>query len=182
MVSRAGNDAQLEHLTGTVTQFPSCGQDSDSGPVDGDASLVADRKLMRRVWVISGAVLATLLLLVLFNFQHRLTATSKVVPLENHTPPIEYYIAHAKDHTRIGDVATATLELPCASTKTLLTQINRSAESGDTREAAALLLGTHSTVLNVGDKYQVLDLDLNQAKIRILRTGNECWLPSLAMR
>jgi hypothetical protein len=103
-------------------------------------------------------------------------------PVASYTPPIEEYISRIKERTRIGDEQTATLELPCASTQGHLEEITTAAARGQARQAALTLLGTNSTMLSVGDKYKVLALDLHQAKIRILNSGKECWVPSFAMR
>jgi hypothetical protein len=115
----------------------------------------------------------------LVSLVQRITPKAAPAPAASYTPPIDYYIAHAQEHTRIGDVMTATLDVRCGSTNDMLVEeIRKSERTGHPRLIGSTQLG----FLNVGDRFKVLELRVQQTKIRILSTGNECWIPSLEVR
>ena len=100
----------------------------------------------------------------------------------SYTPPIEYYLTHSREHTRTGDTLTATLNTPCTPTEEELTDVTKSLERGDARQAAIKLLSTQSTFLHSGERFEVLALGVPNTKILILRTGKDCWVASEAVR
>jgi hypothetical protein len=119
----ADRGAELQAATATVSRCPTCGGESEPGSVVCNRCPVANRRLSKRVLVLRAAILAGLLLLTLVgSFLHRLTITPKAAPgpVVSYTPPIEDYMSHVKERTRIGDELTATLAVRCGSTNDML--------------------------------------------------------------
>jgi hypothetical protein len=81
-----------------------------------------------------------------------------------------------------GDIVPATKTLFCGSTKDALDEMTKWAVRHDTNECVRVMIRTHSTLLKQGEMVKVLDRGFFTAKVRIISRGNECWIPSEAIR
>jgi hypothetical protein len=88
------------------------------------------------------------------------------------TPQVSSHVNHSGDSLRVQGNAL------CGSTQEALDEMFKWALRGDKSEAALVAIRTHSTAVKDGDDIKILDLGFMHTKIRIFRTGRECWVAS----
>lgn len=115
-------------------------------------------------WWIWAGVIA--LLLITLSVQKKIIMSTPVDP------------ADGTSRTRLteGSIVNAKRPTICADTEKGFDEVIRWAARNDTEEMTRALLRYGGAFVKIGDKVKILDLGILKERVRILKTGRECWL------
>jgi len=81
-----------------------------------------------------------------------------------------------------GAIVASTETSFCGSSKDALEEMTKWAIRGDAEKGVSVMIGTRSVFLDQGEVVKVLERTPTATKVRILKSGNECWVLSEAVK